>query len=154
MENKEKSYSITFISMATILFLILVSSTASAATAQSASFAAPYTHITNYDSKNFFIIDTVTNIVTDIVDVGYSSAGTYNGNLIAPDEKGTDSKLATITTLDQCATVLPVASFSSNLTEGYSPLSVQFTDLSEDATEWNWNFGDGNSSTEQNPEHT
>ena len=99
MENKEKSYSITFISMATILFLILVSSTASAATAQSASFAAPYTHITNYDSKNFFIIDTVTNIVTDIVDVGYSSAGTYNGNLIAPDEKGTDSKISTITYL-------------------------------------------------------
>ena len=154
MENKEKSYSITFISMATILFLILVSSTASAATAQSASFAAPYAYITNYDSKNFFIIDTVTKIVTDIVDVGYSSAGAYNGNLIAPDEKGIDSKLATMTVLDQCATVLPVASFSSNLTEGYSPFSVQFTDLSEDATEWNWSFGDGNSSTEQNPEHT
>lgn len=99
MENKEKSYSITFISMATILFLILVSSTASAATAQSASFPAPYTHIKNYDSTTFSIIDTVTNIVKDTVDVGYSSAGTYTGNLTAPNEKGTDSKLATITTL-------------------------------------------------------
>ena len=33
-------------------------------------------------------------------------------------------------------------------------LSVQFTDLSESATEWNWDFGDGSDSTDQNPTHT
>ena len=50
--------------------------------------------------------------------------------------------------------ILPIANFSSNVTEGYVPLSVQFTDLSENATGWNWDFGDGNSSIEQNPTYT
>jgi len=49
---------------------------------------------------------------------------------------------------------LPVANFSINVTEGYVPLSVQFTDLSKNATGWNWGFGDGANSTEQNPTHT
>ncbi len=49
---------------------------------------------------------------------------------------------------------LPVANFSVNVTKGYVPLSVQFTDLSENATGWNWDFGDGANSTEQNPTHT
>ena len=53
----------------------------------------------------------------------------------------------------QTQPVLPVAKFSSNLTGGYAPLSVQFTDLSKDATGWNWDFGDGTTSTEQNPAH-
>ena len=47
-----------------------------------------------------------------------------------------------------------LANFSANVTNGYAPLSVQFNDSSENATEWNWNFGDGNNSTEQNPVHT
>ncbi len=36
--------------------------------------------------------------------------------------------------------ILPVADFSANVTSGYAPLSVQFTDLSRDATGWNWDF--------------
>ena len=31
---------------------------------------------------------------------------------------------------------------------------MKFTDLSENATGWNWDFGDGTNSTEQNPTHT
>ncbi|HKK69337.1 MAG TPA: C25 family cysteine peptidase [Bacteroidales bacterium] len=47
----------------------------------------------------------------------------------------------------------PVASFTA------SPLTscdgiVQFTDASSDAESWSWDFGDGNTSTEQNPQHT
>jgi len=48
----------------------------------------------------------------------------------------------------------PVVNFTSNTTRGSAPLTVKFTDLSENATGWNWNFGDRTSSTEQNPEHT
>lgn len=33
------------------------------------------------------------------------------------------------------------------------PLSVQFIDLSKNATSWSWDFGDGSTSTQQNPEH-
>jgi beta propeller repeat protein len=48
----------------------------------------------------------------------------------------------------------PVANFSSNTTSGYAQLPVKFTDLSENATGWNWNFGDGNNSTKRNTTHT
>jgi large repetitive protein len=50
---------------------------------------------------------------------------------------------------------LPVASFTSNITSGKSPLTVQFTDASTgDPISWNWNFGDAKFSTEKNPVHT
>lgn len=52
--------------------------------------------------------------------------------------------------------ILPVANFSTNATSGHPPLSVQFTDLSENETEKNWDFeSDGNiDSTDENPVHT
>jgi PKD repeat protein len=50
-------------------------------------------------------------------------------------------------------TVLPVADFSTSVTNGYAPLTVQFTDSSKNAAGWNWDFGDGATSTEQSPKH-
>ena len=48
----------------------------------------------------------------------------------------------------------PVANFSFTETMTTPPSgSFVFTDLSIDANEWNWDFGDGLSSEEQNPEH-
>ena len=84
----------------------------------------------------------------------YTSPGTYTVNLTAINTNGTNSKFTTITVLDNSGQTLPVANFSINVSEGYAPLSVQFTDLSLNAIGWNWDFGDGNSSTEQNPIHT
>lgn len=45
--------------------------------------------------------------------------------------------------------------FSANVTSGLAPLSVQFMDLSTVpvATAWDWSFGDGATSTLQNPSH-
>ncbi len=90
-------------------------------------------YVANTGSNNVSIIDTATNIVTASVNVG--DGPTAFGQFIEQP-------------------VPPVANFSSNVTEGYAPLSVQFTDLSKNTVEWRWNFGDGATSTEQNPVHT
>lgn len=50
---------------------------------------------------------------------------------------------------------LPVkADFYAETVSGVSPLTVQFYDLSTNATSWAWDFGDGTTSTEQDPIHT
>jgi PKD repeat protein len=48
-----------------------------------------------------------------------------------------------------------IAEFSADITEGSVPLTVQFTDETfvSEPDEWLWNFGDGNISTAQNPQH-
>jgi PKD repeat protein len=48
---------------------------------------------------------------------------------------------------------IPTANFTADVTSGPAPLSVEFTDSSENATAWSWNFGDGQTSTVQNPIH-
>lgn len=49
----------------------------------------------------------------------------------------------------------PVADFTANVTSGTAPLSVLFTDLTTNSpTSWSWTFGDGGTSTDQNPVHT
>jgi PKD repeat protein len=49
----------------------------------------------------------------------------------------------------------PMADFNGGPTSGCSPLVVNFVDQSAGSpTSWFWDFGDGNTSTEQNPQHT
>jgi PKD repeat protein len=51
--------------------------------------------------------------------------------------------------------VAPAASFTASPGSGQAPLPVQFTDTSTGApTSWAWDFGDGTTSTAQNPAHT
>ncbi len=77
----------------------------------------------------------------------YAVAGNYTVCLTVTDSCGTDSTCQTIT----AGCPLPIPSFS-NTTNG---LVVNFTDLSLNApTGWLWDFGDGNTSTLQNPTHT
>jgi PKD repeat protein len=46
------------------------------------------------------------------------------------------------------------ADFDATPTSGQAPMAVQFTDLSiTGATSWSWTFGDGGTSTLQNPVH-
>ena len=51
--------------------------------------------------------------------------------------------------------VAPEAEFTANATSVCAGATVTFTDQSaNDPTSWAWNFGDGNTSTDQNPTHT
>jgi peptidyl-prolyl cis-trans isomerase A (cyclophilin A) len=57
--------------------------------------------------------------------------------------------------LTGCSSSKPVAGFIASPTSGAAPLTVDFTDKSKgDITEWNWDFGDGQTSNEQSPSHT
>ncbi|MCX5844579.1 MAG: PKD domain-containing protein, partial [Deltaproteobacteria bacterium] len=50
---------------------------------------------------------------------------------------------------------VPVADFTATPITGPAPLHVQFTDTSSNSpTSWQWNFGDGGTSIEQNPLYT
>jgi PKD repeat protein/DNA-binding beta-propeller fold protein YncE len=51
--------------------------------------------------------------------------------------------------------VLPEAEFTASADTGVAPFEVSFTDLSTGSpTSWAWAFGDGGTSTEQDPTHT
>ncbi len=67
------------------------------------------------------------------------------------NESGTNSNFTKI--IVQGPEDFPVADFNANPTSGYAPLYVQFTDSSQNANQWYWNFGDGTTSYEQNPTH-
>ncbi len=82
----------------------------------------------------------------------YQNPGNYTANLTVTNENGTNS--TTIQIMVEEFKVQPIANFSANPTSGNAPLSVQFTDLSQNATSRNWNFGDGSTSTDPNPSHT
>ncbi|CVK31988.1 PKD domain-containing protein [Methanoculleus bourgensis] len=73
---------------------------------------------------------------------------------VTPTPTGTVTPTPT-GTVTPTPTVPLVANFTANVTEGEAPLAVRFTDTSTGEIEtWAWDFGDGNSSTEQNPVHT
>jgi PKD repeat protein len=82
----------------------------------------------------------------------YPFPGNYTVTLEVRNSNGFDYKVVVITVLEQ--PVLPLANFSSNVTEGSVPLDVHFYDLSENTAERYWNFGDGTNSTETDPTHT
>ncbi len=85
----------------------------------------------------------------------YTIPGKYSVNLTAANSAGNNTGYKT--ELIDVGYVVPTANFSAEPTYGAIPLTVQFTDLSENfPTEWLWDFGDGNytNSTEQNPVHT
>jgi PKD repeat protein len=82
----------------------------------------------------------------------YSVPGTYNVSLIAANSAG--SNLQTKTDYITVNAVAPVAAFTSDVQSGTAPLTVNFTDQSTNTpTAWAWVFGDGATSTEQNPSH-
>ena len=70
-------------------------------------------------------------------------------------DDGTKENMNAITiAMSDIPSAVPVADFEATPTSGYAPLAVQFSDLSTGLIDnWSWDFGDGETSTEQNPEH-
>jgi len=85
----------------------------------------------------------------------YSSAGAYTVTLTASNANGGTSKTGSITVLQTPELVLPVADFGTNATQGPAPLAVQFTDLSQNAVSWSWDFDNNGQpdSTDRSPVH-
>ena len=82
----------------------------------------------------------------------FSTVGTYNVNLTVSNKNGTNSTTKTVTVLPYVAPlVYPVADFTADQTSGYAPLTVKFTDASQNAVSRIWAFGDGGTSNEQSP---
>ena len=83
----------------------------------------------------------------------YAQDGTYTVTLtVTDDDAATDTKATTATVAD----TEPNAGFSATPTSGLEPLTVTFTDASssyDGITSREWNFGDGETSTELNPTH-
>ncbi len=106
-------------------------------------------------------VDAVTSYSWDFGDGGsstlpnptytYTTQGTYNVTLTITTSSGcTDD-----TTFANAIRVgsKPVADFSAAPNPICARQPVQFTDLSVPADEWSWDFGDGATSTMQNPAH-
>ncbi|MDD3622079.1 MAG: PKD domain-containing protein [Methanofollis sp.] len=85
----------------------------------------------------------------------YAAPGLYTVNLTVSDGTTEDS-LEKQDYIEVTAPLVVIsADFSAMPTTGTTPLEVAFTDLSEGpVTSWLWDFGDGNTSTEQNPTYT
>jgi len=132
-------------------------------------------YVSNADSNTVSAIDTATNTVTATVPVDYPCGvavtpdGTkvYVGNdaskPVSIIDIATNTVTATVYVGDGSfafgqfigpLSLAPFANFSAKPTEGKAPLTVAFTDEStRSPTKWKWDFGDGTSSTKQNPTH-
>jgi len=80
----------------------------------------------------------------------YSTAGDYTVKLIASGAVNTDSTLQILHLLNQPT----VAGFTYSFSGSNPPLTVNFSNTSTNATGWAWDFGDGTTSTAENPSHT
>jgi len=79
----------------------------------------------------------------------YTNPGAYTAKLTVtgPGGSNTASKTISVTAAP------PVANFSATPTSGMAPLTVQFTNSSTNATSYLWTFGDGGTSSVENPSH-
>lgn len=81
----------------------------------------------------------------------YTDEGIYTVSLISRREQleETVTKKDLVTVLEEFNT-----DFTQDITEGEKPLTVEFEDLTTGQPDtWSWDFGDGNTSMEQNPTH-
>jgi PKD repeat protein len=82
----------------------------------------------------------------------YTTSGSFNVKLIVTDSAGCSD---TLYKPGYVQTINPVANYTPPPpTYGCAPMTTQFTDNTIGTISWFWNFGDGDTSTQQNPIHT
>ena len=104
-------------------------------------------------SWNWSFGDGTVNDTTQNPSHQYQNAGTYDVTLTASN----GSMSSSMTKLRYISVISPGlrADFVGDPTSGYYPLIIQFSDTSTGPHDtWNWDFGNGGSSAEQNPVHT
>jgi PKD repeat protein len=83
----------------------------------------------------------------------YAVGGVYTITLTAKSDAGTNKITKTINILNE-AKKMPVADFNFSGVNLRAPIQVSFTNLSENATSYSWDFGNGTSSTASSPKAT
>ena len=82
------------------------------------------------------------------------TAATIAGDGVPGNGDSTDQDFALVVYNLSSAPVAPTANFTASATSGPAPLTVNFSDTSAGSvTGWSWDFGDGATSTLQNPTH-
>ncbi|GAB4406588.1 MAG: hypothetical protein OHK0039_08350 [Bacteroidia bacterium] len=77
-------------------------------------------------------------------------ARSYSLDLLVTDSRGCRDTIRRTITVHP----LPVVDFAASDTVGCSPQVLLFTDRSSSGVQWHWTFGDGGTSTVQNPVYT
>lgn len=81
--------------------------------------------------------------------------GCYPDSLFAKANTNYNTSRSNSANNGNIAPIYLQANFSGNITSGQWPVQVSFNDNSTgNPTNWRWEFGDGNNSIEQNPNHT
>jgi PKD repeat protein len=88
----------------------------------------------------------------------YTAGGTYQVTLTVAQNRwwfDTTTKDVSVSAPTTTTVSTPVANFTANPGSGKAPLKVQFNDMSSGTpTSWRWAFGDGASSTAEDPSYT
>jgi PKD repeat protein len=89
----------------------------------------------------------------------YTSSGEYTATVVVTDDgAATDSETVDITVTEVGDEPPVISSISASPSSGNAPLTVDFTVEAShpdgDPLSYSWDFGDGNTSTDQNPTHT
>ncbi len=90
----------------------------------------------------YFVPVNITGVPTTVITTVPSTIPTTLPTTVPPPEPS-------------CSAV--IANFTANVTSGFAPLTVSFTNTStsqDSIISWLWNFGDGSNSTSQNATHT
>jgi len=132
----------------------------------SAAGPSALTYVLYFDTSNpamnatGAITSTEVQLGTHIYTNGGTSGVFYTARLVVTSSAGSASRTIDIFVSPNVSVVnntAPLVDFSYSPTDPYVGETVSFTDLSSDLdgtiASWLWNFGDGNTSTDQNPTH-